>query len=213
VDNREKLTGIVTQRAPSWSPRFVDGMIADRVYTEVQNFAWAVKTDPEHPLRSTIDTFLTEFATDLQNDPDTIERAERIKQQVVSHPDVQRFIGQAWGTVKRLILDAAEDPSSALRTRVRDGLLSFGARLSSDAELREKIDGWLVDAAGYVVRHYRGEITTLITDTVARWDAEETSRKVELQVGRDLQFIRINGTVVGALAGLVIYTVSRLLGA
>jgi uncharacterized membrane-anchored protein YjiN (DUF445 family) len=210
VDNREKLTGIVTQRAPSWSPRFVDGMIADRVYTEVQNFAWAVKTDPEHPLRSTIDTFLTEFATDLQNDPDTIERAERIKQQVVSHPDVQRFIGQAWGTVKRLILDAAEDPSSALRTRVRDGLLSFGARLSRDAELREKIDGWLVDAAGYVVRHYRGEITTLITDTVARWDAEETSRKVELQVGRDLQFIRINGTVVGALAGLVIYTVGQL---
>ncbi len=123
---------------------------------------------------------------------------------------MQRFIGQAWGTVKRLILDAAEDPSSALRTRVRDGLVGFGARLTSDAELREKIDGWLADAAGYVVRHYRGEITTLITDTVARWDAEETSRKVELQVGRDLQFIRINGTVVGALAGLVIYTVGQL---
>jgi uncharacterized membrane-anchored protein YjiN (DUF445 family) len=210
VDNREKLTGIVTQRAPSWSPRFVDGMIADRVYTEVQNFVWAVKTDPEHPLRSAIDTFLVEFATDLQSDPDTIERAERIKQQVVSHPDVQRFIGQAWGTVKRLILDAAADPSSALRIRVRDGLVGFGVRLTSDAELRGKIDGWLVDAAGYVVRHYRGEITTLITDTVARWDAEETSRKVELQVGRDLQFIRINGTVVGALAGLVIYAVGQL---
>ena len=123
---------------------------------------------------------------------------------------MQRFIGQAWGTVKRLILDAAEDPSSALRTRVRDGLVGLGTRLDSDAELRGKIDGWLADAAGYVVRHYRGEITTLITDTVARWDAEETSRKVELQVGRDLQFIRINGTVVGALAGLVIYTVGQL---
>ncbi len=111
VDNRETMLGIVTQRAPSWSPRFVDGMIADRVYTEVQNFAWAVKTDPEHPLRGAIDTFLAEFATDLQNDPDTIERAERIKHQIIAHPDVQSFIGQAWGTVKRLILDAAEDPS------------------------------------------------------------------------------------------------------
>ena len=108
------------------------------------------------------------------------------------------------------MLDAAADPSSALRLRVRDGLLALGARLSADAELRGKIDGWLVEAAGYVVRHYRREITTLITDTVARWDAEETSRKVELQVGRDLQFIRINGTVVGALAGLAIYTVSQL---
>ena len=124
---------------------------------------------------------------------------------------MQRFIGQAWGTVKGLILDAAADPSSALRRRVRDGLVGLGTRLGSDPELRAKVDGWLADAAGYVVRHYRSEITTLITDTVARWDAEETSRKVELQVGRDLQFIRINGTVVGALAGLVIYTVSQVL--
>lgn len=210
VANQEMVLRIVHERAPSWSPRFVDDLIADKLFLEVQNFAWAVKTDPEHPLRKAIDTFLVEFATDLQRDPDTIERAERIKQQIVAHPEVQKFIGQAWGTVKGLILDAAADPSSALRTRVRDGLVSFGTRLSTDAELRGKLDGWLADAAGYVVRHYRGEITTLITDTVSRWDAEETSRKVELQVGRDLQFIRINGTVVGALAGLVIYTVGQV---
>jgi uncharacterized membrane-anchored protein YjiN (DUF445 family) len=162
-------------------------------------------------MRKAVDTFLIEFAGDLQNDEATIARAEQVKQQVVDHPDVQAFIGQAWGTVKRMILDAADDPSSALRTRVRDGIQGFGHRLASDDELRGKIDGWIADAAGYVVRHYRGEITTLITDTVARWDAEETSRKIELQVGRDLQFIRINGTVVGALAGLVIYAVSQLI--
>jgi uncharacterized membrane-anchored protein YjiN (DUF445 family) len=208
--NHDTVLRIVHDRAPAWSPRFVDDLIADRVFLEVQNFAWAVKTDPEHPLRKAVDTFLVEFAADLQTDPDTIERAERIKHQIVGHPDVQHFIGQAWGTVKGLILDAAADPSSALRTRVRDGLVALGTRLAADPELRAKIDGWLADAAAYVVRHYRGEITTLITDTVERWDAEETSRKVELQVGRDLQFIRINGTVVGSLAGLVIYTVGQL---
>jgi uncharacterized membrane-anchored protein YjiN (DUF445 family) len=208
--NHDTVLRIVSQRAPSWSPRFVDDLIADRVFLEVQNFAWAVKTDPEHPLRKAVDTFLGEFAVDLQRDAETIDRVERIKFQVVEHPEVQRFIGQAWKTVKTLVLDAAADPSSALRLRVRDGLLALGARLSADAELRGKIDGWLVEAAGYVVRHYRREILTLITDTVSRWDAEETSRKVELQVGRDLQFIRINGTVVGALAGLVIYTVSQV---
>jgi uncharacterized membrane-anchored protein YjiN (DUF445 family) len=208
--NHDTVLRIVSNRAPSWSPRFVDGLIADRVFLEVQNFAWAVKTDPEHPMRKAVDTFLVEFAGDLQRDPETIERVERIKFQVIEHPDVQRFIGQAWKTVKTLVLDAAADPSSALRIRVRDGLLALGARLTADAELRGKIDRWLVEAAGYIVRHYRHEITTLITDTVSRWDADETSRKVELQVGRDLQFIRINGTVVGALAGLVIYTVSQL---
>jgi uncharacterized membrane-anchored protein YjiN (DUF445 family) len=181
------------------------------VFAEVQNFAWAVKTDPEHPLRKAIDTFLVEFAADLQKDPETIDRAERIKQGVIEHPDVRRFIGRTWATVKQLVLDAAADPSSELRQRVRDGFVSFGTRLVEDAELRAKIDGWLGDAAAYVVRHYRREITTLITDTVERWDAEETSRKVELQVGRDLQFIRINGTVVGALAGLLIHTVATLL--
>jgi uncharacterized membrane-anchored protein YjiN (DUF445 family) len=209
--NQEMVLRVVQDRAPSWSPRFVDSLIADRVFLEVQNFAWAVKTDPEHPLRKAVDTFLVEFATDLQDDPDTIEKAERIKNQIIAQPDVQRFIGRAWGTVKALILDAAADPSSALRTRVRDGLVSFGQRLVDDVELRDKIDGWLGDAAGYVVRHYRHQIVTLITDTVARWDAEETSRKIELQVGRDLQFIRINGTVVGALAGLAIYTFGQLL--
>ncbi|GAA3219593.1 DUF445 domain-containing protein [Pseudonocardia petroleophila] len=208
--NQEMVLRVVHERAPSWSPRFVDDLIADRVFLEVQTFAWAVKTDPQHPLRLAVDRYLDEFAADLQNDPETIERAEKIKVQIVAHPDVQKFIGGAWGVVKGLILDAAADPSSALRLRVRDGLLSFGARLNSDDALRAKLDGWLADAAGYVVRHYRGEITTLITDTVSRWDAEETSRKVELQVGRDLQFIRINGTVVGALAGLAIYTVSQV---
>ena len=209
--NHDMVLRVVHERAPSWSPRFIDDMVADKVFAEVQNFAFAVKTDPEHPLRKAIDTFLIEFAADLQHDPETIERAERIKNQVFAHPDVQKFIGQAWSTVKTLILDAASDPSSALRLRVRDGLLGFGERLNTDAELRSKIDGWLADAAGYIVRHYRREITTLITDTVSRWDAEETSRKVELQVGRDLQFIRINGTVVGSLAGLVIYAVGQIL--
>jgi uncharacterized membrane-anchored protein YjiN (DUF445 family) len=108
-----------------------------------------------------------------------------------------------------MLLDAAEDPSSELRKRVREGLLSLGRRLGADDSLREKVDSWVEGAAAYVVLNYRDEITTLITDTVQRWDAEETSRKIELQVGRDLQFIRINGTVVGALAGLLIYTVAQ----
>jgi uncharacterized membrane-anchored protein YjiN (DUF445 family) len=209
--NQEMVLRVVHDRAPMWTPRFLDDMMADKLFTEVQGYAWAVKTDPEHPLRHAVDRFLNEFAKDLQSDPKTIERAEKVKQQVVDHPDVQKFIGQAWGVAKGMILDAAADPSSELRMRVRDALMGFGERLAEDAELRGRLDGWLADAAGYVVRHYRGEITTLITDTVARWDAEETSRKIELQVGRDLQFIRINGTVVGALAGLVIYTVSQLI--
>jgi uncharacterized membrane-anchored protein YjiN (DUF445 family) len=210
-DNHETVLRVVSQRAPSWSPRFFDTMVGDKIFTEVLSFAWAVKTDPEHQLRKAVDRFLVDFAEDLQHDARTMERAEQIKQQVVEHPEVQNLVSSAWGTAKKMLLDAAEDPSSELRVRVRDGLRSLGRRLVEEPVLQSKVDGWLEGAAVYVVSHYRSEITTLITDTVERWDAEETSRKIELQVGRDLQFIRINGTVVGALAGLAIHAVSQLL--
>ncbi|WP_177238655.1 DUF445 domain-containing protein [Pseudonocardia ammonioxydans] len=211
ADNQEMVLRVVHERAPSWTPRFVDDMVADKLFAEIRGYAWGVKTDPEHPLRHAVDRYLAEFAQDLQHDPQTMDRAEQVKRQVVEHPEVQHFIGRAWTVVKGMVLDAADDPSHDLRLRVRDGLMAFGRRLGRDRELAGKLDGWLADAAAYVVRHYRHQITTLITETVARWDAEETSRKIELQVGRDLQWIRINGTVVGALAGLVIHTVGELL--
>ncbi|MBO0839368.1 MAG: DUF445 domain-containing protein [Sciscionella sp.] len=210
-DNHSIVMRVVSDRAPNWSPKFVDEMLADKVYAEVLAFAWVVKNDVNHPMRTALDRFLIEFAGDLQRDPALMQRAEQIKQQVLEHPEVQNLIGSAWGTAKRMLLDAAEDPSSELRRRVRDGLVSFGKRLVDEDDLKSKVDGWVESAAAYVVRHYSSEILTLITDTVQRWDAQETSRKIELQVGRDLQFIRINGTVVGALAGLVIYTITQLI--
>ncbi|MCP2259438.1 Uncharacterized membrane-anchored protein YjiN, DUF445 family [Streptoalloteichus tenebrarius] len=209
-DNHESVLRVVSNRAPTWSPRFVDELVGDKVYTEALAFAWAVKTDRNHPMRQALDKFLVEFTDNLQHDPETMARAEQVKQQVLEHPEVRNVVASAWGTAKGMILDAAEDPSSELRRRTRDGLVSLGGRLGSDAALREKVDGWLEGAAAYLVTNYRAEITTLITDTVERWDAAETSQKIELQVGRDLQFIRVNGTVVGALAGLLIHTLSQL---
>jgi uncharacterized membrane-anchored protein YjiN (DUF445 family) len=210
-DNHGAVLRVVSQRLPGWSPRFIDELVADKLYGEVLSFAWAVHTEADHPMRKAVDTFLLEFTEDLKTDPAMIERAEAIKLQVLEHPEVQILLGSAWGTAKKMLLDAAEDPSSELRHRVHDGLVAFGERLIEDAELRSKVDNWLEGVARYVVANYRGEITTLITDTVQRWDAQETARKVELQVGRDLQFIRINGTVVGALAGLAIHAISQLI--
>ncbi|GAB3009487.1 DUF445 family protein [Amycolatopsis acidiphila] len=207
-DNHATVLRVVSERAPTWSPKFVDAMLADKVYGEVLSFAWAVKTDVNHPMRLALDKFLGEFAQDLQKDADTMARAEQVKQQILEHPDVQKLIGSAWTTAKGMLLAAAEDPSSELRRRVREGLCSLGERLITDEGMRSKVDGWVEGAAAYLVTNYSSEITTIITDTVERWDAEETSRKIELQVGRDLQFIRINGTVVGALAGLVIYSIA-----
>ncbi|WP_405912354.1 DUF445 domain-containing protein [Streptomyces sp. NBC_00963] len=199
--------------APGWTPRFVDKRIGDRVYKELLRFITEMRDMPEHPARGALDRFLADFASDLQSDTDTRARVERLKSELVGRSEVQDVIASAWASVRTMIISAAEDEQSELRLRARASLLSLGARLATDARLQQKLEGWLEDAAVYVVTTYRGEITSLISDTVAGWDGEQTSRKIEAHIGRDLQFIRINGTVVGALAGLAIYAVSHALGA
>ncbi|MET8328676.1 DUF445 domain-containing protein [Streptomyces sp. NPDC005181] len=199
--------------APGWTPRFVDKRVGERVYKELLRFVTEMRDMPGHPARDAIDTFLTDFAADLQTDSDTRARVERLKSEILGRREVQDVIASAWSSVRTMIITAAEDERSELRLRARASLMSLGARLATDGRLQAKLEGWLEDAAVYVVTTYRTEITSLISDTVASWDADQTSKKIEAHIGRDLQFIRINGTVVGALAGLLIYTVSRAFGA
>ncbi len=129
----------------------------------------------------------------------------------MARDEVTRAAETAWKTLKRLVLDGVDDPSSALRGRIADSVVRIGESLRDDAELRDKVDNWIVRGAQHVVTRYGSEATTIISETIQRWDADEASRRIELHVGRDLQFIRINGTVVGALAGLVIYTIAQIL--
>ncbi|MEV6435629.1 DUF445 domain-containing protein [Streptomyces anulatus] len=211
VEHGDSVMNAVQGGAPGWTPRFVDKRVGERVYKELLRFVTEMRDMPEHPARGSIDTFLTDFASDLQSDADTRARVERLKSEILGRGEVQDVIASAWSSVRTMILSAAEDERSELRMRARASLMSLGARLASDERLQGKLDGWLEDAAVYVVTTYRAEITSLISETVAGWDADQTSKKIEAHIGRDLQFIRINGTVVGALAGLAIYTVSHAL--
>jgi uncharacterized membrane-anchored protein YjiN (DUF445 family) len=207
--NEHMISGLVANRAPAWTPRFLDMIVTDKLYTEVERFVRGVRDDKNHQLRRAVDNFLTEFADDLQHDDITRARVESIKTRIIENPEVQKLVRSAWGSLKVTLLDAANDPTSTLRVRVAGTVADFGQKLLDDPELAGKIDRWIADAAGYGARHYAHQIAAIINETVANWDGEATSRKLELLVGRDLQFIRINGTVVGSLAGLVIYTVAH----
>jgi len=209
-DNHETVSRLVSDRSPQWVPQFVDGLVGDKVYVEILKFTKAVQADPQHQVRQSIDTYLTSLAQDLQHDPVMIARAEGIKAQVLGDPEVRELASRTWGTIKAALLGAVDDPHSELTVKFKAAVHDFGTRLVVDPELAGKVNAWIGDAAGYLVKTYRSDIAGVITDTVARWDAEETSQKIELQVGKDLQFIRINGTVVGALAGLAIFTVAHL---
>src|ERR1700760_35225 len=207
----EIIQRVVERDSPTWSPRFVDHLVGDRIHRELMDFTDKVRRNPEHELRRSATRFLFEFADDLQHDDATIARAEAVKEQLMSREEVTNAAATAWRTLKRLVLEGVDDPSSALRTRITDAVVSIGESLRDDAELRDKVDNWIVRGAEHLVGQYGVEITAIITDTIERWDAEEASRRIELHVGRDLQFIRINGTVVGSLAGLIIYGLAQLL--
>ncbi|WP_235980730.1 DUF445 domain-containing protein [Streptomyces albidus (ex Kaewkla and Franco 2022)] len=211
-EHSDSVMDAVTGGAPGWTPRFVDRRVGDRVYRELLRFVTEMRDMPEHPARGAVDRFLTDFAADLQSDPETRARVERLKSEVLGRGEVQDLIASAWNAVRSMIVAAAEDERSELRVRARASLLSLGQRMAADNRLQGKVDGWVEDAAVYVVTTYQDEITLLISETVSSWDAEHTSKKIEAHIGRDLQFIRLNGTVVGALAGLAIYTLVKVIG-
>ena len=211
LDAGPTIERVVLRDSPTWSPKFVDQLVGDRIHRELMDFTDKVRRDPNHELRQSATRFLFEFANDLQNDPSTIARAETVKGQLMERDEVTRAAETAWKTLKRLVLEGADDPSSALRSRIADSVVQIGESLRDDADLRDKVDNWIIRGAQHLVTQYGSEATTIITDTIERWDAEEASRRIELHVGRDLQFIRINGTVVGALAGLIIYSVAQIL--
>ena len=212
VDHPEAIELAVESEAPGWTPRFLDERLARRVHRELLRVARAVRDDPNHAARRAMDAYLAKFADDLSKDPEVMARADRFRDELLAHPATQSTAVEAWEALRRTVLTGFGDEDGDLRARLQDAIRSLGTRLTEDASLREKADGWVEGAAVYVVSTYRNEITALITDTVNAWDPEETSRKIEIQIGRDLQFIRINGTVVGALAGLLIYTLTRLAG-
>ena len=207
----EVIERVIERDSPTWSPRWVDNLIGERIHRELMDFTDKVRRNPDHELRRSATKFLFEFANDLQHDDSTIAKAENVKEQIMARDEVAKAAETAWTTAKRIILESVDDPSSALRSRIADSVMHIGESLRDDTELRDKVDNWIVRAAQHLVAQYGTEITAIITETIERWDADEASRRIELHVGRDLQFIRINGTVVGSLAGLVIYSVAQLL--
>ncbi|AWB94451.1 DUF445 domain-containing protein [Agromyces badenianii] len=207
----EAFGSMISDRLPRWLPGFVDRLVDDRASREVLGLVRAVRTDDGHPLRVAIDRYLAELADALQHDPAMIARVETLKVELLESPRVREFAGEVWASVKSTLDTALADPTSELRAGLSSAVVEVGARLVADEGLAAKVDTWMTDAAAYVVRSYRHEIAGVITETVERWDPRETTEKLELQVGRDLQFIRINGTVVGALAGLAIFTIATAL--
>ena len=211
-DNPGAFKAVVGERAPWWSPPWVDGKVISWSYNQLLTWLEDIRTTPRHPARLAFDDLLRQLSADLQRDPEVMERAETLKARLLANPQVSASLVSLWGSFKTTLLTAMEDRSSYFWVRGDELLTHLSGRLIDDEDVRTRIDGHLGDLVGFFVNTYGGELAQVISYTVDSWDAEMASKRIELFVGRDLQFIRINGTIIGALAGVLIHAISRLVG-
>ena len=209
-DNRDMIRDKVRAESPWWVPGVVDDQIYQRIIGTVESLLRDIGARPDHPLRGAFDRALRDFVDRLQHAPDVIAKAEAIKEEWLADPAIADLSARLWDATRRAIVTYATGVDGAAPGPLERGLSEFGAALLANEALLAEIDDLMIDFAATVVERYRQEIGDLIAQTVAGWDPQATSRRFELAVGRDLQFVRINGTLVGGLVGLGIYAVSRL---
>jgi uncharacterized membrane-anchored protein YjiN (DUF445 family) len=209
--NPETVQEVLGERAPKWAPQGLNDFVTARLHLEMVRWVGDIRTDPEHRARKALDSMLQRLATDLQERPETQERAERLKERVLDHPAVIDTAISLWNALRRALVTSLDDPEGAVRQRLLTEVGAAAARLDADAALRERMDRMAADFAVFAVDRYGAEVTAVITHTIERWDGKEAARRIELHVGRDLQFIRINGTIVGGLVGVLIHAVSLAL--
>ena len=212
-ENREIIRVKVAEESPWWMPEVVDERIYLKIVSAIENLLREVRESPDHPLRAKFHEALVRFTDKLRTSPDVIAKAEALKEEIFSAPVLDEIATSIWRTARTgLVRYADRQPAegeSAPPGALERGIVSFAEAMRSNDAMLGELDRFVTDATLTVVEQYRHEVGELIAHTVAAWDPDATSRRIELAIGRDLQFIRINGTLVGGLAGLIIYAVSR----
>ncbi|RZI92546.1 MAG: DUF445 domain-containing protein [Variovorax sp.] len=165
--------------------------------------------EPDHPLRRRFDGFMADFIARLQVDPAFQQRGEEIRAELMAHPALGDYLHGLWGELLDWLHDDLARPDSSIAQRIAKLAEALGTRLQADAQIRQWINEQIEAAAPLAIERYREDIRRYIVERVGQWNADEMTDELERHIGRDLQFIRINGTLVGGLAGLAIHAVTH----
>ncbi len=210
LDNRDRLRMQFEKESPWWTPERIDAKVFDRLFTGLARVLTDMHANRYHPLRTALVARADRFLDELQHDPKTIAKGEELKTRLLTNATVDQWASQAWVAMRAEIVHQLTDRESALQIKSRSAIVSFAQRAQTDPALRAQIDDRIERFVVAAVARSGNEVADLIATTVARWDSADTVDRIENQIGRDLQFIRINGTLVGGLAGLVIHTLTHL---
>jgi len=187
-----------------------DTKLYNKIVTVIKETLDQIAGNPGHELRNRFNDAMGDFIRHLKESSEYAAKVETMKQQIIRNRAVSRYLDDVWADLRQAILDDVGNPESAVRKSLEDALRTLYTAFLGDAAVREKMNFWIRSAVAQTVSKHRSEISNLIAEQVKKWDAETMTKKLELEVGKDLQYIRINGTVIGGCIGLLIHVISRL---
>ena len=212
LDANEELIREMVHKKANWVLKLagLDAKLADAIIDGLRKLTAEMSTDPAHPVRVKVEEALVQLANDLQTRPETHERVEAIKEQLLDNRSVAVWLDTLWQKGREAIVRAARNPDAVLAGKLGEMLKSMGGTLEKDARIRAAINQFVRRAVVGMAASYGGSIVKLVSETVRGWDAQTVTDRLEAAVGRDLQYIRINGTLVGGLVGLILHLLDTL---
>jgi uncharacterized membrane-anchored protein YjiN (DUF445 family) len=210
TDNRDRIKVTVTQKSSRFIPKWVDAIVADKIVSGLTQLLEEMR-DPAHPWRTELGAAVDKLIGDLATEPEMYARGEAFKGEILHNPVVRQQVNKLWTEIAARLDAHSDSYISQISEGLEQALMTLGQRMASDEQIHAAINKSMRIAALRIIAPRRAEIGAFITQVVERWDTETLVNRIELQVGRDLQYIRINGTVVGGLVGLIIFTVTRWL--
>jgi uncharacterized membrane-anchored protein YjiN (DUF445 family) len=202
-----ELLELFEAESPRWVPDAVYRRVFDRMYARLRQRLAAMADDPDDEARHQFEEWIAGLPDRLETSPELRERGERLKREVLGSAGLRDWSSSLWQKAREALRVQAADPESELRRRLADALVAAGRRLGSDPRLQQGLEHAVESGSKALAGQFHDELAGLVTGTIERWDAAETSSQLELLLGRDLQYIRINGTVVGAAVGLALHAI------
>ena len=211
AEHRDAIKGRLKRESPWWIPGPVDQAISKQLLAALEGSVAEVRRNAFHPLRKRFDEAVSQFIERLRSSPEVAARADALKDQFLNSAVVEEFVAGLWDSIRNSAARYASDPEQKSPETLAMGITSAGDSLLNNAELREELDAFLTDQVADAAEKHRDQIADLVARTVAAWDPDVAARRLELAVGSDLQFIRINGTLVGGLVGLILHALKMVL--
>jgi uncharacterized membrane-anchored protein YjiN (DUF445 family) len=212
LDANEELIRQMVHKKANWALKLagLDAKLADAILDGLRKLTAEMSTDPAHPVRRKVEEALAQLANDLQTKPETRAKVEEMKEQLLANRSVALWIDTLWQKGREAIIRAARNPDAAMAGRLGEVLKSMGNSLEQDPRIRSAINQFVRRAAAGMAQSYGSSIVKLVSETIRSWDARTVTARLESAVGRDLQYIRINGTLVGGLVGLAIHALDTI---